>query len=101
MYTNIDLSKIKYISDEVVKATGSFIQSNKAVVGENAFKHESGIHQDGVIKNRNTYEILDPTRYGINSDNIVIGIHSGKGAIISFMKKHDYNIDNYNITKYK
>lgn len=99
MYTDIDLSKIKYISDEVVKATGSFIQSNKAVVGENAFKHESGIHQDGVIKNRNTYEILDPTRYGINSDNIVIGIHSGKGAIISFMKKHDYNIDNYNITK--
>ena len=99
MYTNIDISKIKRISDEVVKATESFIQSNKAIVGDNAFKHEAGIHQDGVIKNRSTYEILDPSRYGINNDNIVIGIHSGKGAIISFMKKQEYNIDNYDIKK--
>ena len=98
MTTDIDLSLIKYISDEVVRATNSLIQSNKAIVGENAFKHESGIHQDGVIKNRSTYEILDPTRYGINTDNIVIGIHSGKGAIINFMKKLGYDIDNYNIT---
>lgn len=97
MYTDIDLSFIKCISDEVVKATNSFIQNNKAIVGSNAFKHEAGIHQDGVIKNRNTYEILDSTRYGINTDNIVIGIHSGKSAIISFMEKYGYNIDNYDI----
>ena len=98
IYTDINLSLIKYISDEVVSATNSVIQSNKAIVGENAFKHESGIHQDGVIKNRSTYEILDPLRYGINTENIVIGIHSGKGAIINFMKKLGYDIDNYNIT---
>lgn len=96
-YTDIDLSKIKYISDEVVKATNSFIQNNKAIVGNNAFKHEAGIHQDGVIKNRSTYEILDPNRYGINTDNIVIGIHSGKSAIISYMKNNGYNIEEYNI----
>lgn len=97
MYTDIDLSLIKYVSDEVVKSTNSFIQNNKAIVGSNAFKHEAGIHQDGVIKNRSTYEILDPKRYGINTNNIVIGIHSGRSAIISFMEKFGYNISDYNI----
>lgn len=96
-YTDIELSKIKTISDEVVRATNSIIQNNKAIVGENAFKHESGIHQDGVIKNRSTYEILDPKRYGIDTENIVIGIHSGKGAIINFMKKNNYDIEQYDI----
>lgn len=95
--TDIDLSKIKAISDLVVSATGSTIQSNKAIVGENAFKHESGIHQDGVLKNRQTYEILDPSRYGINTDNIVIGIHSGKGAIINKIESFGYNPNEYNI----
>lgn len=95
--TNIDLSKIKMISDMVVQATGSTIQSNKAIVGVNAFKHEAGIHQDGVIKNRQTYEIIDPKKYGIISSNIVIGIHSGKSAIISKMQSLGYDINNYNI----
>ena len=98
MYTDIDISKIKMISDEVVRATGSFVQSNKAIVGENAFKHEAGIHQDGVIKNRSTYEILNPIKYGINTNNIVIGIHSGSSAIINKMKMMNYNIDDYNIS---
>ena len=93
MTTGIELSEIKNISDMVVNATGSFIQSNKAVVGYNAFKHEAGIHQDGVIKNRETYEILDPRRYGIYSSNIVIGIHSGKTAIINKMTNFGYNVE--------
>ena len=97
MYSLIDLSLIKYISDEVVRSTNSFIQNNKAIVGNNAFRHEAGIHQDGVIKNRCTYEILDPKRYGISSDNIVIGIHSGRSAIINFMNIHGYDIANYDI----
>lgn len=97
MYTDIELSEIKNISDMVVSATGSFIQSNKAVVGNNAFKHEAGIHQDGVIKNRETYEIMDPTRYGIYQSNIVIGIHSGKTAIIDKMSKFGYDINKYDI----
>lgn len=99
MTTGIELSEIKNISDMVVNATGSIIQSNKAVVGDNAFKHEAGIHQDGVIKNRETYEIMDPTRYGIYSSNIVIGIHSGKTAIINKMTKFGYDIENYNIVQ--
>lgn len=99
VYTDIDLSKIKMISDEVINVTGSMIQSNKAIVGENAFKHEAGIHQDGVIKNRSTYEILDPKKYGIDTNNIVIGIHSGKGAIINKMKLLEYDIAQYNVNK--
>ena len=99
MTTGIELSEIKNISDMVVNATGSFIQSNKAVVGYNAFKHEAGIHQDGVIKNRETYEILDPRRYGIYSSNIVIGIHSGKTAIINKMTNFGYNVEEYDVIK--
>lgn len=99
MTTGIELSEIKNISEMVVNATGSIIQSNKAIVGDNAFKHEAGIHQDGVIKNRETYEIMDPTRYGIYSSNIVIGIHSGKTAIINKMTNYGYEIENYDIMK--
>ena len=97
VYTDIVTNRIKSMSDEVVNATGSIIQSNKAIVGENAFKHEAGIHQDGVIKNRSTYEIMDPNTFGIDTNNIVIGIHSGKGAIINKIKMMGYNIEEYNI----
>ena len=62
VYTNINLAMIKSISNMVVDATGSFVQSNKAIVGENAFKHEAGIHQAGVLNSRETYEIIDPIR---------------------------------------
>ena len=99
MMTDIYTPAIKYISDVVVNATGSFIQNNKAIIGNNAFKHESGIHQAGVIKNRETYEIIDPTRYGICSENIVIGIHSGKNAIIDKMQKLQFEISLYDIDK--
>ena len=97
--TDIYTPAIKYISDVVVNATGSFIQNNKAIIGNNAFKHESGIHQAGVIKNRETYEIIAPTRYGICSENIVIGIHSGKNAIIDKMQKLQFEISLYDIDK--
>lgn len=97
VYTDVDTTMIKSISDYVERATGSIRQPNKAIVGDNAFKHEAGIHQDGVIKNRKTYEIMDPQMFGISTDNIVIGIHSGKTAIIDKMKKMGYDIDEYNI----
>ena len=97
VYTDIVINQIKNMSDEVVSVTGSTIQSNKAIVGENAFKHEAGIHQDGVIKNRSTYEIMDPLMFGIDTNNIVIGIHSGKGAIINKVKLLGYEIDDYDI----
>lgn len=99
MRTDVYTQSIKYISDIVVNATGSFIQNNKAIVGNNAFKHESGIHQAGVIKNRETYEIIDPTKYGICSKNIVIGIHSGKNAIVDKMQKLQFDISLYDIDK--
>lgn len=96
-YTDIDTTKIKAISNKVVDTTGSVVQNNKAVVGDNAFKHEAGIHQAGVIKNTQTYEVMDPKDYGIYTDNIVIGIHSGKTAIVDKMKKMDINPDDYDV----
>ena len=98
-YTDIDTTKIKCISEKVVECTGSMIQNNKAIVGRNAFKHEAGIHQAGVIKNTATYEIMKAADYGIYEDNIVLGIHSGKTAIIDKMnkmnkKESDYDIEN-------
>ena len=98
-YTGIDTTKIKKISDKVVEITGSIIQNNKAIVGINAFKHEAGIHQAGVIKNTNTYEVMDPKDYGIYTNNIVIGIHSGKAAIIDKIKKMNLNPEDYDINK--
>ena len=96
-YTDVDTTKIKAISDKVVESTGSFVQNNKAIVGKNAFKHEAGIHQAGVIKNATTYEIMNPKDYGIFEDNIVIGIHSGKTAIIDKMNKMGKSVKDYNI----
>ena len=98
-YTNIDTTKIKEISDKVSESTHSFVQNNKAIVGKNAFRHEAGVHQAGVIKNAATYEVMNPKDYGIYDDNIVIGIHSGKTAIIDKIRKlgmdeNDYNIEN-------
>ena len=98
-YTGIDTTKIKKISDKVVEITGSIIQNNKAIVGINAFKHEAGIHQAGVIKNTNTYEVMDPKDYGIYTNNIVIGIHSGKAAIIDKIRKMNLNPEDYDINK--
>ena len=97
--TNIDLSKIYKLSKTVEEATGSFVQHNKAIVGRNAFLHEAGIHQAGVINNRETYEIIDPKKYGINHDNIVLGIHSGRKAITSKMIKLGFDIGLYDIDK--
>ena len=83
----------------VVEATGSYIQHNKAIVGDNAFKHEAGVHQAGVINNRQTYEIMNAEDYGVSTDNIVIGIHSGKAAIIDKMQKMNMNPKNYDINQ--
>ena len=60
--------------------TGIHVQPNKAIVGENAFAHEAGIHQDGVLKYRETYEIMDPATVGIPKNALVLGKHSGRHA---------------------
>ncbi|HSU69800.1 MAG TPA: 2-isopropylmalate synthase [Tepidisphaeraceae bacterium] len=78
--TKIDATKIYPASRMVSTLTGLVVQRNKAVVGENAFAHESGIHQDGVLKYRETYEIMDPATVGIPKSSLVLGKHSGRHA---------------------
>jgi 2-isopropylmalate synthase len=78
--TRIDATKIYPTSRMVSTLTGLSVQRNKAIVGENAFAHESGIHQDGMLKYRETYEIMDPTHVGISKSNLVLGKHSGRHA---------------------
>ncbi|UOQ92928.1 2-isopropylmalate synthase [Halobacillus shinanisalinarum] len=82
--TGMVLNEIKRTSDLVSKLTGMQVPGNKAVVGRNAFAHESGIHQDGVLKEATTYEIITPKMVGIDSNNLVLGKHSGRHA---FMQK--------------
>ena len=74
------LSEIKRTSELVSKLTGMVIPPNKAVVGKNAFAHESGIHQDGVLKEKTTYEIIEPELVGLSSNAMVLGKHSGRHA---------------------
>ena len=78
--TNIDPSYFARVSKLVSHATGFAIQNNKAIVGANAFAHESGIHQDGMLKDRNTYEIMTPESVGFGSSSLVLGKHSGRHA---------------------
>jgi 2-isopropylmalate synthase len=78
--TGLNLKEIKRTSQLVSRLTGSVIQPNKAVVGKNAFAHESGIHQDGVLKNPETYEIISPALVGEGEVPLVLGKHSGRAA---------------------
>ena len=81
-YTNIDSKQIYPTSKLVSLLTGVTTQPNKAIVGANAFAHESGIHQHGVLANPETYEIMSPESVGRNPDSLVLGKHSGKHAFI-------------------
>jgi len=77
---NINTKLLSKASKIVSSATGFPVQFNKAVVGKNAFAHESGIHQDGMLKNRNTYEIMTPESVGVKQSSLVMGKHSGRHA---------------------
>tara|TARA_B100000035_G_scaffold252456_1_gene221713 strand:+ start:1060 stop:2634 length:1575 start_codon:yes stop_codon:yes gene_type:complete len=79
-YSNVDTKKITNISHLVSTITGFSVQPNKAIVGKNAFAHESGIHQDGMLKHSNTYEIMTPESIGLSSSELVLGKHSGRHA---------------------
>jgi len=78
--TGINTKLISKASKVVSNATGFPVQFNKAIVGKNAFAHESGIHQDGMLKNRNTYEIMTPESVGVQKTSLVMGKHSGRHA---------------------
>lgn len=80
-YTDIATAEIYRSSKLLANLTGMFVQPNKAIVGKNAFAHEAGIHQDGVLKNALTYEIMTPQSVGIPSSTLVMGKHSGRHAL--------------------
>src|SRR5256714_13340592 len=79
--TDVNTRELARTSRLVSRLTGYAVQPNKAVVGRNAFAHESGIHQDGVLKERTTYEIMDATTVGLEANSIVLGKHSGRHAL--------------------
>ena len=79
--TGIDTTKIVPTSKMVSQITGMPVQANKAIVGANAFAHESGIHQDGVLKHKQTYEIITPESVGWNTNRMILGKHSGRAAL--------------------
>jgi 2-isopropylmalate synthase len=81
VHTGIVTREISRSSRLVSRLTGYAVQPNKAIVGRNAFAHESGIHQDGVLKERTTYEIMDATTVGLDANSIVLGKHSGRHAL--------------------
>jgi 2-isopropylmalate synthase len=77
----------------VSRLTGYPVQPNKAIVGRNAFAHESGIHQDGVLKDRSTYEIMDATTVGLEGNDLVLGKHSGRHALKSALEELGFHVD--------
>lgn len=90
--TNIN-SKLLYDTSQMVsQKMGMVVQPNKAIVGANAFAHSSGIHQDGVIKNRETYEIMDPADVGVDESSIVLTARSGRAALAYRAKKVGYEL---------
>ena len=79
--TGIDTRKIMNISRRVATVSGFAVQFNKAIVGKNAFAHESGIHQDGMLKNRETFEVMKPEDVGLSGTSLPLGKHSGRAAL--------------------
>ncbi|QQA42348.1 2-isopropylmalate synthase [Pelagovum pacificum] len=84
--TSIDTTKIMNISRRVATVSGFAVQFNKAIVGKNAFAHESGIHQDGMLKNAETFEIMRPADVGLSETSLVMGKHSGRAALRAKLK---------------
>lgn len=90
--TGIDTTKIMNISRRVATVSGFPVQFNKAIVGKNAFAHESGIHQDGMLKNAETFEIMRPQDVGLNDTNLVMGKHSGRAALRAKLKELGFEL---------
>ncbi|MDR1211859.1 MAG: 2-isopropylmalate synthase [Spirochaetaceae bacterium] len=91
--TRVDASQIYGLSRLVTQVTGVKVQPNKAIVGDNAFAHEAGIHQHGVLMNRSTYEIMTPEAVGISKNQMVLGKHSGRHAFEERLKELGFTVD--------
>ncbi len=98
-YTDINTKEIYKTSRLVSKLTGIRVQRNKAIVGRNAFAHEAGIHQDGVIKEKRTYEIMKPEDVGIDTSKLVLGKHSGKHGLEERLKELGYTLTKEQISE--
>ncbi|MBE9129313.1 MULTISPECIES: 2-isopropylmalate synthase [unclassified Coleofasciculus] len=97
--TTIDTRQLYKTSRLVSNLTGMLVQPNKAIVGANAFAHESGIHQDGVLKNKLTYEIMDAQSIGLTDNQIVIGKHSGRNAFRTRLKELGFDLSETELNK--
>ncbi len=97
--TGIDARQIAHISKLVSNYTGIVVQPNKAIVGANAFAHEAGIHQDGMLKNQTTYEIMRPEDVGVNQSKLVLGKHSGRHALRSRLAEMGHSLDDVELDK--
>jgi 2-isopropylmalate synthase len=93
LWTDIDTTEIARTSRLVSRLTGYPVQPNKAIVGRNAFAHEAGIHQDGVLKERTTYEIMDAATVGLRGNAIVLGKHSGRHALRQALEELGFAVD--------
>jgi 2-isopropylmalate synthase len=91
-HTGIDTTKIINISRKVAAVSGFAVQFNKAIVGKNAFAHESGIHQDGMLKNAETFEIMRPSDIGLSETSLVMGKHSGRAALRAKLRDLGYEL---------
>ena len=96
---DIDATQITRISSMVSTHTGIPIQPNKAIVGANAFAHEAGIHQHGMLKNPLTYEIMTPESVGLSKNALVLGKHSGRHAFKEYLDELGHNLDRDNLDK--
>jgi len=97
--TNINTKEIYNTSRMVSGFSGIIVQPNKAIVGENAFAHESGIHQDGMLKNRNTYEIMTPEAVGVPKTKIILGRHSGSHGLKARLEDLGYTFSEVDMQK--
>lgn len=91
-HNNVHTPSLRLMSDMVSEKMGMPVQPNKAIVGANAFAHSSGIHQDGVIKRRDTYEIIDPAEVGVDKSSIVLTARSGRAALAYRAKEIGYDL---------
>ena len=91
-YTGVDTTKIMNISRRVATVSGFPVQFNKAIVGKNAFAHESGIHQDGMLKNSETFEIMRPSDVGLSGTSLPLGKHSGRAALRAKLKELGFDL---------
>ena len=97
--TGIDTTQIMHVSRQVSNYTGIVVQPNKAIVGANAFAHEAGIHQDGMLKNQQTYEIMRPEMVGVTQSQLVLGKHSGRHAFKTRLSELGYPLNETDLDK--